>query len=223
MAKPYRYRNRWRPTNAKSTPPKLWADIKAGKKTPTVWKVQDTVSGFYWTGRADHTKFYDQEGKSWESHDAALASLNTLLGNANDSDFSTQRLSVRLQAMKKWQIIECKTRVTKVGEPFELVLVEQEVMNEIFKEGRTMGNVFARALADNTSEGITGLVHLNGYVTDVKDILDGMSIPEDMVKYHRTVLEVRENKWLMLLKLSLPIVKQTLNVQGIRERVISNV
>lgn len=201
----------------------MWSPIRPGKKAATVWKVQDTVSGFYWTGRANHAKFYDQEGESWESHDEALKAVNTLVGNASDSDFSTQRLTIRLQALKHWQIVECKTRITKVGEPFQLVLVEHEVLNEIFKEGRTMGNVFARALAENTSEGIEGLVHLNGYSTDVKDILDGMAIPEGAVKTHRTVLEVRDLKWLMLLKLSLPIVKQTLNVQNIRERVIADV
>lgn len=217
MPKPHRYRIRWQ--KPKPTEVKLWSPIRPGVKAKTLWKVRHSVTGFYWTGRANHTKFYDQEGESWSSKEEAVAAISTLVNKASDSDFSVQRLDLRLQEIKKWEIIECKVRIATVGDSHPIDLSEYEVLNQIFKEGRTLGNVFARAIEARNSQLILGLVHLTSYANTIDAILDGMNIPEGAVIRHRTVLEVRDLKWLMMLKLALPSVKMTLNVQDIRDRV----
>jgi hypothetical protein len=217
MPKPHRYRSRWK--NPTPTEAKLWSPIREGVKTRSVWKVFNGSTGFYWTGRANHLKFYDQEGESWSSKEDASAAVMSLVSKAGDSDFSIQRLGIRLKEIRAWEIIECKVRVTKLGDGHNVNLVEYEVLNEVFKQGRTVGNVFARAVENGTSENIQGLIHLDSYVNAIQDTLDRMSIPEDKVVNHRTVLEVRDLKWLMFLKLSLTGVKAALNVHDIRELV----
>lgn len=221
MATTYRYKNNWR--KKKPNVAKLWPMIQEGVKTPTVWKVLDTVSGFYWTGRANHSKFYDQEGESWPTKDAALRAIQTIVEKASDSEFSVQRLDVRLKAMRSWKIVECKVKVSHIGESHTIDMTEHEVLNEVFKLGRTMGMVFSYAMTDKRSHTVTGLIHLDGYASKIDELLDGMNIPEGIVMRHRTVLEIHDNKWLTLLKLSLPSVKATVNVKEIRERILSHV
>lgn len=182
-----------------------------------IYKVRNTETGFYWTGRADHTKFYDDEGVSFGSREEAAKAVAKLLGKATDGEFSMTRLAVRIREIQKWEIVQVKITIRFTDNRSLVDTTEYQVLAALLKENRTVGAAFQRHVDKFESHEIQSIVHLDDYSSNLEEYLE--DIPKDQYFKHRTVLAFKDVKYGLMLKLSLPKVNSVIDVKKIREAV----